>query len=176
MWATNEIPLAQKEGSSLVPGICPRKASENSPYTVDTLTPTFSKTRPRITDITPPPPGPEFGSSFFALRVQAVCSNRPGGRSPCGPPTNSSSMISKEAQIRSRKVSNHAFASVLRFSILSMLDDSLSILSGQSTCLAKCLAKCQSRCGSQVKRARTLAHWQSQASCCRRMGNCWSPH
>jgi len=33
-----------------------RNSAENSPETVETLTPTFSNTRPRITAIVPPPP------------------------------------------------------------------------------------------------------------------------
>ena len=54
--ATNEIPVARKRGSSSAPDICLRNSGLNSPQTVETFTPTFSKTRPRITLITPPPP------------------------------------------------------------------------------------------------------------------------
>ena len=50
------MPLAQKRGSVSAPGICARNSGLNSPHTVETLTPTFSNTRPRITLITPPPP------------------------------------------------------------------------------------------------------------------------
>ena len=52
------MPLAQKRGSSAAPGIWARKSVLNSPDTVETLTPTFSNTRPRIRLITPPPPSP----------------------------------------------------------------------------------------------------------------------
>ena len=44
--------------ASAAPGICLRNSSEKAPWTVEMLTPTFSKTRPRITAITPPPPSP----------------------------------------------------------------------------------------------------------------------
>jgi len=76
-----------------------------TPKTVETLTPTFSNTRPRITDMTPPPP---------SGRVQAVRSNLPGGRSRCGPWRNSSSIASNSAQMRSRRVSNQARAGPAR--------------------------------------------------------------
>ncbi len=56
IWATSEMPAAQNRPSSSAPGICLRNSSENAPKTVETLTPTFSNTRPRITDVTPPPP------------------------------------------------------------------------------------------------------------------------
>ena len=56
IWATSEMPLAQKRGSSSAPGTClARIPATNCPYTVETLTPTFSNTRPRMIDITPPP-------------------------------------------------------------------------------------------------------------------------
>ncbi len=51
-WAINEIPDAQKRGSSSAPGIWPRNSGENSPNTVEQWTPHFSKTRPEIIDIT----------------------------------------------------------------------------------------------------------------------------
>ena len=47
-WATSEMPLAQKRGSSAAPGICAANSGASSPHTVETLTPTFSNTRPRI--------------------------------------------------------------------------------------------------------------------------------
>ena len=50
-WAISEMPLAQKRGSSSAPGICLRNSGENSPCTVEVCTPTFSKTRPCIIDI-----------------------------------------------------------------------------------------------------------------------------
>ena len=68
--ATSEMPLAQKRGSVSAPGICLRNSGANSPYTVETLTPTFSKTRPRIIAIVPPPP---------PSRAHGLRSNRPGG-------------------------------------------------------------------------------------------------
>ena len=61
--------------------ICARKSGLNSPQTVDTLTPTFSNTRPFITLMTPPPPS--WPSSVG--RCQGVRTNRPGGRSLSGP-------------------------------------------------------------------------------------------
>ena len=56
IWATRLMPLAQNRGSSAAPGICARNSGENSPHTVETFTPTFSNTRPRIRLMTPPPP------------------------------------------------------------------------------------------------------------------------
>ena len=55
--AISEMPEAQKRGSSAAPGISLRNSGANSPCTVEQCTPTFSNTRPRISDITPPPPG-----------------------------------------------------------------------------------------------------------------------
>ncbi len=55
--ATSEMPLAQKRGSSVAPGISLRNSGENSPNSVEILTPTFSNTRPVMVDMTPPPPG-----------------------------------------------------------------------------------------------------------------------
>ena len=46
--ATSEMPLAQKRGSAAAPGMSLRNSGENSPDTVEMLTPTFSNTRPRI--------------------------------------------------------------------------------------------------------------------------------
>ena len=110
MWATRLIPLAQKRGSSARPGISFRAVrlacarGSRRPWTVETLTPTFSNTRPRITAMTPPPPSPS------APRRVALRSKRPGGRSACGPASSLSSSASKAAQMRSRSVSNHADA------------------------------------------------------------------
>ena len=81
MCDTSEIPAAQKRGSSAAPGICARKAGENTPCTTETFTPTFSNTRPpRITAIVPPPPSPASASG----RCHDVRSNRPAGRSAKG--------------------------------------------------------------------------------------------
>src|ERR1700686_207755 len=55
--AISEMPEAQNRGSSAAPGICARNSGANSPCTVEQCTPTFSNSRPRITLITPPPPG-----------------------------------------------------------------------------------------------------------------------
>ena len=71
------MPLAQKRPSSAAPGICLRNSSEKAPCTVEMLTPTFSNTRPRMTDMTPPPPG--LPSSVG--RRHSVRSKRPAGRS-----------------------------------------------------------------------------------------------
>ena len=99
--ATKLIPVAMKRGSASAPGICLRNSGENSPKTVETLTPTFSNTLPFMTDITPPPP---------SGRSQAVRTKRPAGRAACGPEVSSSSQASKAAQIRSRSDSNQARA------------------------------------------------------------------
>ena len=46
--ATSEMPLAQKRAVRSAPGICAANSGANSPQTVETLTPTFSNTRPRM--------------------------------------------------------------------------------------------------------------------------------
>ncbi len=75
MCATRLMPQAQKRGSSAAPGICARNSGLNVPQTVETFTPTFSNTRPRMTRISPPPPS--LPSSVG--RCQARRSKRPGG-------------------------------------------------------------------------------------------------
>ncbi len=100
MCATSETPEAQKRGSSAAPGMLPRNSSLNSPETVETFTPTFSNTRPRITLITPPPPGLPSG---FASRAHGVRTKR--ASEPA-----SASIASKAAQTRSRRDSNQARA------------------------------------------------------------------
>ena len=82
-WATRLMPVAKKRGSSAAPGIWARNSGENSPETVETLTPTFSNTRPCIRLITPPPPSePSVGGTApgaageaagFAVRERAGC-------------------------------------------------------------------------------------------------------
>jgi hypothetical protein len=103
--ATRLMPEAQNRGSSAAPGTMPRNSGLNSPQTVETFTPTFSKTRPCMTLIAPPPPSMPSGVG----RRQPRRSNRPAGRSASGPAC-SASIISKLSQIRSRKVSNQACA------------------------------------------------------------------
>ena len=100
--AINEMPEAQKFGFSSPPGICLRNSAENSPCTVEVCTPTFSKTRPCIIDMIPPPPLP-------SSRCHGVRSKRPGVLSAIGPASSSSSR-SKSAQILSRRLSNQARA------------------------------------------------------------------
>ncbi len=109
-WAISEMPEAQKRGSSSAPGICLRNSGENSPWTVDVCTPTFSKTRPYIIDMRPPPPLP-------SSRCQSLAVKRPGSRSAKGPDS-SSSRVSKEVQIVSRRLSNQARAAAF-FSSMS---------------------------------------------------------
>ena len=110
MCATSEMPEAWKRGSWSAPGICLRNSGLNSPYTVETLTPTFSNTRPRMIDITPPPRSSPFSPRS---RCQALRSNVPAGRSLCVP-VSSVSIFSNTAQMRSRKPSNQARVSALR--------------------------------------------------------------
>ena len=54
-WAISEMPDAQKRGSDSAPGIWLRNSGANSPCTVETWTPTFSNTRPRMIAMVPPP-------------------------------------------------------------------------------------------------------------------------
>jgi hypothetical protein len=79
---------------------------------VETLTPTFSKTRPsRITAITPPPPS----ASPRASRLLAL--EAAGGGAAKGPVSWASSSASKAAQMRSRSSANQAAARSLWASV-----------------------------------------------------------
>ena len=101
-WAMNDMPDAQKRGSSSAPGICLANSGGNSPCTVEVWQPTFSNTRPDISDITPPPP--------FS-RVQALRVKCPGAMpSQPGKPSAVSSTASSVVNMLSRKVSNQSRA------------------------------------------------------------------
>jgi hypothetical protein len=52
------------------------KSAEKVPWTAEIFTPTFSKTRPRMIDIVPPPPA--FHPHFFGPRLYARISRREG--------------------------------------------------------------------------------------------------
>ncbi len=112
--AISEMPEAQNRGSSAAPGISLRNSGANSPCTVEQCTPTFSKTRPRMIDITPPPPGlPEW-----SVRLQGVRTKRPAGLAPSGAVAGrASSTASSAAQMSSRSASNQVRARVLRVSM-----------------------------------------------------------
>ena len=72
------------------------------------------ETRPFIIAMTPPPPG----APLWSVRLHGVRVKRPAARSANGAPAGSaSSTASKAATIRSRNVSNQAFACSLRCSI-----------------------------------------------------------
>src|SRR5262245_45087632 len=105
MWAISEMPEAQKRGSSAAPGMSLRNSGANSPNTVDTWTPTFSNTRPFISDITPPPPS----RPLWSARLHGRRTKRPAAPSPSGALAgNASSIASNAAQMRSRRASNQA--------------------------------------------------------------------
>ena len=87
MCATSEMPVAKKRGSCSAPGICLRNSGLNSPNTVETLTPTFSNTRPRMSDMVPPPRSSPSGP---ASRCHVLRSKRPGGSSRWVPESSSS--------------------------------------------------------------------------------------
>ncbi len=123
MCATRLMPAAQKRGSSARPGISLRAVSArcacapSAPWTVETLTPTFSKTRPsRITAMTPPP----ASSSPSPARRVSLRANRPAGRSAKGPVSCASSSASKAAQMSSRSAANQALARALCVSVTSI--------------------------------------------------------
>ena len=111
MCATRLTPEAQNRGSAPMPGtpraaIAPRARSPRVPWTVETLTPTFSKARPpRITLISPPPPS--------SPRLVGVTSKRAGSPSP----NVAASNASKAATMRSRSSRNHPAARSRRSSI-----------------------------------------------------------
>src|SRR5262249_48607245 len=101
--------------------------AEKAPCTVEMLTPTFSKTRPRMTAMTPPPPSdPSSVGRRHSLR-----SKRPGERSPSGP-VSASSRRSNSAQIWSRNSANQAAARALLSSLGSVIDRLLGKHSGLS--------------------------------------------
>src|SRR3954467_5578482 len=93
------IPVAKKLGSSLAPGMFFANSGLNWPPTVETLTPTFSKTFPAIWPRTPPPPGPSL-VSVRSHDVYVNLASLPVSRS----------IFSNCAQIRSRSVSNQSRA------------------------------------------------------------------
>ena len=99
------MPAAQKRGSSPAPGMFCAKSFEKVPKTVEMLTPTFSKTRPCMTDIVPPP----ASVPASAFRFQVLRSKRPGLRSARGP-ASSSSIFSNSEQMRLRSSSNQPAA------------------------------------------------------------------
>ena len=71
-------------------------SAPSCPYTVDTLTPTFSKTRPlRITLINPPP----ASEPSSELRLVSVTSNWPIDASAKGPIACADSSVSKAETI-----------------------------------------------------------------------------
>ncbi len=102
MCATTLMPLAQKRGSSAAPGICPRNSGEKAPQTVETLTPTFSNTVPRSSEIAPPPPSEPSSVG----RRHSVRAKRAG--------LASASIASKAAHNVSRRCSNQARAAPCR--------------------------------------------------------------
>ncbi len=100
MWATRLIPVAKKRGCfSSAPKIDLANSGEKVPPTVETFTPTFSKTLPFIWLRTPPPPADSV-SSGRSHGVRTNFAFEPDSRS----------MASNAAQIRSRKLSNQSFA------------------------------------------------------------------
>ena len=99
MWATSEMPEAQKRGSSSAPGMEAANSGAKLPCTVEMLTPTFSNTRPFMIDMVPPPPG----APSWLVRCQLLRSNRPGASAPFGASgVSASSRPSKAVQISSR--------------------------------------------------------------------------
>lgn len=113
------MPLAQNLGSASAPGISLRIVSENSPCTVEILTPTFSKTRPFITDISPPPPASRFHFVRwnFVLPPEFPSENSMGRSSGLARPADraslySFSMVSNSVQMESRRVRNQSAAFV----------------------------------------------------------------
>src|SRR6056297_2012183 len=113
--ATRLMPEAQKRGSAFMPGIPLRAAiafwarSPSVPYTVETLTPTFSNTRPPRITLMRPPPASEPSSD---VRRVSVTSKRPGSASESGPSAWLSSRPSKASTISLRSWRNQPAARV----------------------------------------------------------------
>ena len=80
MCATRLIPVAKKLGSSSAPWMLAANSGEKRPPTVETFTPTFSKTLPFICPRTPPPPGAPSGS-VRSHGVNAKAASLPASRS-----------------------------------------------------------------------------------------------
>ena len=97
IWATRLIPVAVKPGfSALAPLIVPANSGAKFPRTVDTFTPTFSKTLPFIKPRVPPPGSELPSSSRLQLSYRKLASD-PASRS----------IASNSAHMRSRRFSNH---------------------------------------------------------------------
>src|SRR5882724_3122334 len=152
MCATSEIPLAQNRGSSLAPGMSLRNSAENSPSTVEILTPTFSKTRPRMIAIVPPPP---------PGRCQLERSKRPAGSSVGRSPANSSSSASNAEQIRSRSPANQVSAAAQR--IGSGGKAATSVIVREQLGLAQRLGQCDGAGKSDVERSGRRAQGDDHA-------------
>src|SRR6185295_367989 len=112
------------------------------------FTPTFSKTRPFMIAMVPPPPSlPSSVGRFHDLRV-----NRPAGMS-IGVPAYSSSSASKAAQIRSRSSPNQALARAFRSSTDAGCE--LSVFTGESFELPQRFAHYHGRGLGYVERTQT---------------------
>ena len=87
------------------PGSGARNSGVNSPHTVETFTPTFSKTRPRIRLITPPPPAVPsgVGRATRCMRTGPPAAQR-GGR------LRVFDRLEGRAEPGSRRLSNQAWA------------------------------------------------------------------
>ncbi len=96
--ATSEMPLAQKRGSSPAPGIWARNSGENSPETVEMLTPDL------LEDVALHHRH-DAAAAFRALPLPCARTGPARGR-PAVPRRYASSIASKAAQMRSRSAAN----------------------------------------------------------------------
>src|SRR5258707_3892342 len=159
--ATSEMPEAKKRGSCSAPGIWARNSGLNSPNTVETLTPTFSNTRPRMTDMVPPPRSSPSGP---ASRCHSLRSKRPGASSRWVPES-SVSMRSNSPQMRSRSPSNEARAAALRWARVASSGSLVGVLVGErieSCGLAEGLAQYHRPGQRDIERAQTLLQRNAQ--------------
>src|SRR5262245_37299934 len=168
MCATSEMPVAKNRGSSAAPGIWWRNSGLNSPNTVETFTPTFSNTRPRMMAMTPPPrsspPGP-------TSRRHGLRSKRPGGSLRFAPACSSSSR-SNSAHRRSRSASNQRRAASLRLVSAASSGNGVGVLVGErieACSLAQRLAQYHRGGQRDVERARSRLERNTQAEISRRM-------
>ena len=143
------MPLAQNRGSSAAPGISLRNSGENSPDTVEMLTPTFSKTRPRMTEIVPPPPPGRCQSrALEAARRPALGGARRRTR-PRSPRT--------RRRCRSRNAANHASARGARARDRAERTAHLRSWLGEQPGLAQCLGERDRARQRDVERSRAAA-------------------
>jgi hypothetical protein len=102
-------------GSSSAPGIWARNSGENSPWTVEVWTPTFSNSRPFMIDMVPPPPAP-------SSRCQGCARSGPASPVHCGWSTSSSSASKLSADLVAQLLEPLARFGLFFFDVVGQAD------------------------------------------------------